>query len=513
MNTQVHLNPTKLSILSIPRDKYWIFISSILQLLYNESSKTSSGYNTEITDDEDDSDDDSSDIDDDVVVHHNNNNNNTYDDENDEIDTNEIDDESVSTDSNINRKDSINSTQDDSNKSTPHRPSVDNSSKVKSNDSYDNLISNTSSNPSSSHLHHRHRNSNGSQLETSYSDNEDNQDEESNYFFHIALTPLECTIICSTKLMKIYFKNPIKICKSLNYDDVKIIDQNFLSLQVDSDGSFDNSLRILELTKPLSQNNISLFFLSSHFNDIVLIPYIFKEKVINILTKKNFEFSDISNSYIMTSNDYSPLSINSPTSQDNQEYNIDIDEEYDSKILENKTFKLFKQANIKPIINRNVKLLLTGARAGEVNNSILKTAKILSSFDSIPDYFAITRTSINEVSLILPKSTKLRTKMGFDSKNIIGSTQDIIIPITIDFSTLPLDSTGIVAGVASKLINGLKSYNDSTIEMNYFSMARSGIIMIPKENISVISQILNNIDYDGDNSNSVDIPNIDALTI
>ncbi|KAK6200948.1 ACT domain-containing protein [Scheffersomyces amazonensis] len=295
--------------------------------------------------------------------------------------------------------------------------------------------------------------------------------------------------------MKTYFKNPIKICQELNYDDVKVIDQNFLSLQVDSDGSFDNSLRILELTKPLSENNISLFFLSSHFSDIVLIPYIFKEKVISILTKKNFEFSDISNSYIMTPNDLiDPSMLN----------DSDEDKELGSQRFENKTFKLFKDSNIKPIVNRNVKLLLTGARAGEVNNTILKTAKILSSFNSIPDYYAITRTSINEVSLILPKSSKKRLSMGFDSKNIIGSTQDIIIPITIDFSKLPLDSTGIVAGVASKLINGLKKYNDSTIEMNYFSMARSGMIMIPKENIDVISEILNNIDYD--------IP-IDSLTI
>ncbi|KAG2731603.1 hypothetical protein G9P44_005190 [Scheffersomyces stipitis] len=487
MNTQVHLNPTELSIISIPRDRYWIFTSSILQLLYNEVVKYLPNYNVEdYSDSEEEYDED--------------NDENSSGDENDTDDDEEhysrdrrhrphranlmknvsyASNENDSWSTASNKRSSVDSHHQDENPGSGgggHRRSVDNSSKMKSNNSSDSLNRN-------------------------YESDQDSLSEFDNYFFHIALTPLECTVIVSTSLLTTLFKDPIEICRRLDLKEVQVISESFLSLQVDSDGSFDNSLRILELTKPLSENNISLFFLSSHFSDIVLFPASLKEKVISILTKKNFEFSDISNSYIMSN------------TESNEDHDMHSDEDIASKILEEKTFKLFSDANIKPAINTNEKLLLTGARAGEVHDTILNCATVLARPEIIPPYFAITRTSINEVSLILPKSSKKRAHLGFDSKSIIGSTQDIIIPISIDFSNLPLDSTGIVAGVASKLINGIKKYNNTLFEMNYFSMARSGIIMIPQENVETVSDILNNIDYNDQEKVFKTIPDIASLAL
>ena len=57
MSTEIHLNPTRLSILSISRDKYWIFVSSIQQLLY-KSIEIKSGGSSEFADDNDISEDD-----------------------------------------------------------------------------------------------------------------------------------------------------------------------------------------------------------------------------------------------------------------------------------------------------------------------------------------------------------------------------------------------------------------------------------------------------------------------
>ncbi|RLV91941.1 hypothetical protein JA1_003526 [Spathaspora sp. JA1] len=433
MSTQVHLNTTKLSILSIPRDKYWIFACSILQLLYHESNKSGSGYSSDGQGETEYSSEDENEEHFEIIEHFKNGFNGN-----------------AGIGSKRNSYDSI---ADDLTRLT-----VDNSSKIDSSTDLRQLQEETT--------HSSHE-------EEQPEEEQQDEEEQGNFFFHIALTPDECTIVCSSKLIQAYFTNPIEICTKLNYP-IQLLPDNFLSLQVDSDGSFDRSLRILELTKPLSENNISLFFLSSHFNDIVLVPYELKNKVVSILTKQNFQFSHISNSYIGNNNstDQDSISTLNPT-----------------EVLEETTFELFNQASITPIINDNIKLLLTGSRAGEVSNSILKTAKILSIPTTIPDYFAITRTSINEVSLILPKSSKRRNKMGFDSKFIIGSVQDVIIPITIDFSKLPLDSTGIVAGVASKLITGMRKL-ELDCELNYFSMAKSGVIMIPRENVDMIGKIL-----------------------
>ncbi|CUM64649.1 uncharacterized protein PRCAT00002258001 [Priceomyces carsonii] len=436
MDTQVHLNRTRLSILSLPRDKHWLFIGLILRLLHQSTQGKTSEYSG-------------------------------YSDYEDayryERTTNHYESESSWSPISANTRILLTPSSDGLERM------VDNLTKVVTSDSLSGL----------SRL--------SDDINSPQYDSDD--DDEESYFFHVAYTPSECTVICSTILMNSLFEEPLKICKELNYNDVKLLEETFLNLQVDSDGSLDKSARIIELTKPLSENKISLFFISSHFSDIVLIPYLLKDKVINILTKKNFQFSDISNSYIMHKNSSEP---------DTLDHEENDKEEESTKKLDQDAFKLFKDADIEPRISNSIKLLLTGARTGEVNNTIEKTTKVISA-NLIPLYFAITRTALNEVSLVLPKSTKKRSILGFDSRSIIGSTQDIIIPITIDFSKLPLNATGIVAGLASRIINGIKLFPDLInypFEMNYFSMARSAVIMIPEENIEVVSKVLDNLDHD-----------------
>ncbi|CAH6718515.1 hypothetical protein CLIB1444_01S08460 [[Candida] jaroonii] len=421
---QVQINPTKLSILSINRSKYWIFKSAILEFLHSEANRNSKEEEIYSSEDEIDS------LNDKFSYLNRSKRNSLYESS------------SSSSYSPRGRKKhgSVSST------SSFNEKEIDNSSKDDSKDD-------------------------SKDKEDSFDEYE--EDDDNNYFFHIAFTPIECTIICSTKIMNQLFSKPLKLCESLGYDDIKLVEEKFVNLQIDSGGNDNN--RIIQLTKPLSENNISLFFLSSHFSDIVLIPHHLEEKVINILTQNHFEFNDISGSYI----------INNFNKEETTQSGIDLVE---------KTFKLFKDSNIRPIINKDISLLLTGSRSNDVTTTILKTATNISK-DNIPNYFAITRTSYNEISLILPKSSKTRSKLGFQSKFLIGSTQDIINPITIDLQKLPLDSTGIVAGMASMIINGVNSFPiDYPFELNYLSMARSAILMIPKENIDLVDEILN-IDY------------------
>ncbi|CAK7895052.1 hypothetical protein CAAN1_05S01332 [[Candida] anglica] len=432
MNTQVHLNSTKISILSIPKDKYWIFSSAVLQLLHLEAQKTNHNYET---DSETESSDESSSSDD------------------------GLSDESQQYNYSAN-----NHTTNTSNGETISSP-IDNSSKKIH--SIDQVVVSESD-------------------EDDYNGiTESSDEEEDNYFFHIAFTPEECTLMCASSIMQTLFHDPLELCKKLGYDLVQLLDEEFITLQVDSSDGYDNSSKVLQLTKPLSTNKIPLFFLSTHFGDIVLIPQSSKERVVEILTSKNFEFSNLSNSYINVNEKRSSKDTAASASP-----NLDI---------EQRAFELFNRANVKPIINKSIKLLLTGSRSGEVSRTLLKTAQNLASTDIqsvlFPQYFAVTRTSLNEVSLLLPKSSKTRAKMGFPSKYIIGSTQDSIIPVTIDLNALPLDSTGIVAGLASRLLSGNKRVSSLPLEMSYLSMAKSGIIMIPKENIALISAILKEDDH------------------
>lgn len=432
MHTQVHLSSLKLSILSIPREKAWLFSAPILRLLHDESRKIPESY----PEGEEESD-------------------GTYPDL--EFSDEDIDPLALS----------ITSTGSASKRLLTPRSSVpvrlDNSSKQKtdtlSHEDLNELLS-PFVRPSSS------------------TDSEGNSDDEDDVFFHIAYTPHECTIICSTRVMENLFLKLLDVCKKLEYLDVILVLETFNILQVDSEGGFNNSARILELTRPLAAHKISLFFLSSHFSDIVLFPLHLREDVVRILAKQDFEFSDNSNSYIVNRTD----EVNSPGPSSDQ--------------LESETLRLFREAGIKPKIASKTNLLLTGARAGKCRSSILKAAQCIAS-DRIPQYFAITQTYPNELSLVLPGIARKRAAMGFNFKSIIGSTLDTIVPITIDLTKLPLNSTGIVSGLASTLLNSVKDLPmalDGVFEMNYLSMARSAIVMIPEENLAVLSQALASLD-------------------
>lgn len=443
MSSQVYLNPVRLSILTVPRNKVWIFSSSILRLLHEASKKTTKSYDDDSGSDESASEGDEIDFASDSS---------SEDEDNDQMNLSYFSNGSGS-------KRNLGTTLAESSK-------FDNSSK---NDSA------SAATESVGDLSLSWRNGESKPTPEEY-------DEEDDYFFHVAYSPTECTIICSKEESRRYFEQPLAICKQLGYQDVMLLDESYLNLLIDAEGEFNNSERILELTRPLSAHKISLFFLSSHFTDIVLIPYHLKDQVVRILTKNNFEFSHVSQSYLVNPN-ISTSATESPGSPHET-----ISE------LEDNTLKLFRDAQIMPQINKKVRLLLTGARPGQVKHTINKAAQCVSSGE-VPEYFAITRTSLNEISLILPGSARRRSAMGFDYRRIIGSALDTIVPISLDLTKLPLDATGIVAGLASRLFTSIKSVPEAlgTFDMSYLSMARSAILMIPRENLIVVSRMIKNM--------------------
>ncbi|GEQ66360.1 hypothetical protein JCM33374_g23 [Metschnikowia sp. JCM 33374] len=445
MSGQVYLNPSQLSILSIPRDKVWIFSSAILKLLHQEAQNTPQSTFKSDADRHYQSSDESSDTE-----------SETSDD------SFQCDGEDVSK-----MTSSAFSDQSFSKRAllTKNTSRTDNSSKCGPAGSSSESLSDLAN-------------------EAHHSDSSSSISGEDHHFFHIAYTPSECTVIFPTQSISQLFDEPLLVCEKLGYSDVILLGKSYLNLQVDSDGEFNNSAKILELTKPLSQHNISLFFLSTHFTNIVLIPYDLKDKVIDILSENDFIFSDFSNSYI------SKRGFLDST----ESLTVQYDESWKSHATTT-TMKFLAETNIMPKIHRKVKLLLTGARPGEVKQSILKASQSIAA-SAVPRYFSITRSSFSEISLILPGSSKQRALMGFDFRSIIGSASDVIIPIEVDLSKLPIDSAGIVAGLASSLLESVRFTDDPAAErfdMNYLSMARSAVVLIPQENLEVVTKMVNNM--------------------
>jgi hypothetical protein len=70
---------------------------------------------------------------------------------------------------------------------------------------------------------------------------------------------------------------------------------------------------------------------------------------------------------------------------------------------------------------------------------------------------------------------------------LLGSKEDVLIPIVLDLRGLPVDSTGIVCGVAGKLVGGTSgTYFDKNeaVEMSYLSTARAGTVIVAEEDLS-----------------------------
>lgn len=286
----------------------------------------------------------------------------------------------------------------------------------------------------------------------------DNEIEDDGMFFHLAFSKEEVTLMCSSLLMDKYLDKAIKF-------DLKstLISDKFFIIQVFSDGS-NIGKKILELTQPLSLNNISLFFISNYFSDLVLVPTKDKIKALEILNEIQKK-----------------------------------DENNNEETLERKTFELLKSKNIKPKFYSEIKLLLTGARVGDSVEVLRQTAESISRLNTenidnndnkcknFPSYFAITRTPSEEIGLLLPYDNFEMNKLNFSKSNIMGSLQDYYYPIFIDLKELPLDLKGIVAGMASNFLKmGIN-------EMSYLSLGKSGIVLIPDTFRDLVEDNLDNL--------------------
>ena len=69
--------------------------------------------------------------------------------------------------------------------------------------------------------------------------------------------------------------------------------------------------------------------------------------------------------------------------------------------------------------------------------------------------------------------------------------EDHLKPITLDLEPLPLEATGIVCGLASKLVGRAGGHLIETIDMSYLSTARAGTVMVNEKDLEHAIEVLN----------------------
>jgi hypothetical protein len=97
-----------------------------------------------------------------------------------------------------------------------------------------------------------------------------------------------------------------------------------------------------------------------------------------------------------------------------------------------------------------------------------------------PRFLSLTLTDEESASLLMDHTLL----PNFAPNSLLGATsEDYLIPITLDLRDLPMESTGIVCGVAGRLVGGTAGLVEDSVEMSYLSTARAGTVMVHRKEL------------------------------
>lgn len=309
-------------------------------------------------------------------------------------------------------------------------------------------------------------------------------------FVNISVTPVECSIVCSKEAATKYF---LPIINSLAHSlrgSVSISTDEFVAIQVDGEG-LDAGQRVLNLTSPLALARVPIFFISTYFSDYILVPAKSRNSVTKALQQRGFVFEKYSDSFVTTTSHHRHSSSASSIGSQASPPTTLAD-------LEQHTFDTLRAQNVVPQVNGDTKLILCAARRsgrrGSSDDGSLKLG-LVRCLVSQPQFMSVTLTDTEPASLLLQKD--MLSMFDADADMLLGSKEDVLIPIILDLRGLPIESTGIVCGVAGRLVGGTNGTKggyvngNGAVEMSYLSTARAGTVMVAENDISRAVAALN----------------------
>jgi hypothetical protein len=155
--------------------------------------------------------------------------------------------------------------------------------------------------------------------------------------------------------------------------------------------------------------------------------------------------------------------------------------------LQKRTFDILKKQQISPQVYPDIRLVLcAGQRRSQAADDAMYLG-LVKCFCRKPKFLSLTLTDTEPPSIFLEKEFIV----NFPSDSLLGNRDDILIPIVLDLRQLPLESTGIVCGVAGKLAGGDFCQVQNPVEMSYLSTAKSGSVMVAEDELERAVSALN----------------------
>ena len=272
----------------------------------------------------------------------------------------------------------------------------------------------------------------------------------------------------------------------------------------------DAAGRVMELSSPLALAGIPIFFITTYYSDFILVPVKEKENVTQALHQGGFALSENQNNFVNLAA-YGHRRGSSGVLIGTEPYKTppspppsNVGE------LQKKTFELLKKRDIKPIVDPGLELVQCsgrevtqmseiifnhrpmsrqttafGVNGNGMSNGMHQTAwienvdtqlytSIISALISQPRFMSLTLAQEDPPSLLLDK-----TLLPMFGDSLVGDTESTLIPIFLDLGNLPAEVTGIVCGVAGRLVQDMNMTESS--ELSYLSTARAGAVVLPEE--------------------------------
>jgi hypothetical protein len=310
-------------------------------------------------------------------------------------------------------------------------------------------------------------------------------------FLNISVTPIECSIVCHTTWAQNVFAPVIALLPKESSRQVQISKESYIVFSVSSAG-MEAGQRVMDLTAPLAMAGIPIFFITTYYTDFILVPSKDRQTVGSALLARGFEFSENDSAYVAptpTTHSRIPSTSSDPPSTPPP---TNVAE------LQLRTFSQLKKRHVVPFVDPGLHLVQCSGKEilpqDEYQNGTNGSAQQSSWMENIdpklyvglvsalaqqPRFLSLTLAQDDAPSLLVDKSL-----LWLFGNSIAGDTEGDLVPIFLDLVDLPLESTGIVCGVAGKLVDEMRMQDPAaslSSELSYLSTARAGAVILGSE--------------------------------
>jgi hypothetical protein len=323
-------------------------------------------------------------------------------------------------------------------------------------------------------------------------------------FLNISVTPIECSVVCHESWARNIFEPAIRHLPKDALEQVSISKDTYIVFSVSSAG-MEAGQRVIDLTAPLAMAGIPIFFITTYYTDFILVPNKDRHTVGQALLSRGFSFSENDSAYVSPTTFSSTRSrgpSSSTRSRGPSASNDPPPSPPPSSVseLQDRTFSQLKKRNVVPFVEPELHLVQCSGKELPRRNGYVSPPNGVNShhentwLDNIdpkfyvglvsalvkqPRFLSLTLAQDDAPSLLIDKSI-----LWLFGSSIAGDTDGNLVPIFLDLVDLPLESTGIVCGVAGKLVDELQregGADHQASELSYLSTARAGAVILCSE--------------------------------